>query len=290
MDTVFAGHDFVVREGSTATRNVESVANLNAFDCLDSHEGRSELSIDTPIPVNVATESGWESMNDDFDHSAKSVAGNPGSLDLVDHCGTRRCISAAHRIGVDCITLFRRRDHAIRQLGRADRHDVTDHLGPRRLSQEGLGNGPKGHTCCGFAGAGSLENRSHVVEVVLLNSHEVGVARPRACQRGVARLCGKSLGVHRVGRHDGLPLGPLGVTHLDRDRPTHGEPMPHPTNDPNSILLELHASAASVTEATAGQLRIDIGRRHLNACREPISDRHQHWAVRLTSCQPTQHA
>ena len=143
---------------------------------------------------------------------------------------------------------------AARRLGLPDRHDVADHLGTDGLAEERLGHGAERDPGGGLAGAGPLEHRAGVVEVVLLHADEVGVARARTRQRRVARLLGQQLRVDRVGRHHRLPLGPLAVADLDGDRAAHGEAVPDPADDPHGVLLELHPGTATVAEPATGQL------------------------------------
>ena len=75
----------------------------------------------------------------------------------------------------------------------------------------------------GLARRGPLEHRAGLVEAVLLHAGQVGVAGPRAGSAAALRAsASSSTRVDRVGRHHLLPLGPLGVADLDRDRAAHG--------------------------------------------------------------------
>ena len=113
----------------------------------------------------------------------------------------------------------------------------------------------------GLAGAGPLEHRPGVVEAVLLHADEVGVARPRAGQRGVAgqvrELGSASTGsaamtVDHLG-HSVLPTrtatGPPWVT-----------PVAHAAEELDLVALERHPGAAAVAEPAPGELVRDLRR------------------------------
>ena len=65
-------------------------------------------------------------------------------------------------------------------------------------------------------------------------------------------------GVDRVGRHHGLPLGPLGVADLDRDRAALGLAVPDAAEDGDRVGLELHPGAAAEAEPAPGQRVGDV--------------------------------
>ena len=87
------------------------------------------------------------------------------------------------------------------------------------------------------------------------------MAGPGPGQGGVAGQRVELDGVDRVGRHHLLPLGPLGVADLDRDRAALGLAVADAADDRDLVLLELHPGAAAVAEPAAGQRVGDVARR-----------------------------
>ena len=94
--------------------------------------------------------------------------------------------------------------------------------------------------------------------------------------------------VDRVGRHHRLPLGPLGVADLDRDRSALGLAVPDAADQGDLVLLELHPGAAAVAEPAPGQRVADVVGGHPDVGGQPLEDRHQGRAVGLTRGQPAQ--
>ena len=116
------------------------------------------------------------------------------------------------------------------------------------------------------------------------------MAGPRPGQRRVAgRPLELGRGVDRVGGHHLLPLGPLGVADLDRDRAALGLAVPDAADQGDLVLLELHPGAAAVAEPPARQGVADVVGGHPHVGGQPLEDRDERRAVRLTRRQPTQH-
>ena len=199
----------------------------------------------------------------------------------------------AHRRGVDRVPVVRGRQRSVDGVTLTDRHHVRDDLGTEHGTQELLGDGAEGDPGRGLPGGGPLQHRAGVVEAVLLHAGEVGVTGPGPGQRGVAgqRLQGVGGGVvRRVGSHDLLPLRPLGVADLHRERPAHRHPVPDAAEQRDLVLLELHPGAAAVAEPAAGELGGDVGRGHRHTCRQSFEDGNQGGTMRFTCGEPAQHA
>jgi len=130
----------------------------------------------------------------------------------------------------------------------------------RQLAQVRTRHGAQRRPGSRFAGAGALQDRSRVVEAVLLHAGQVGVPWPRARQLFVASQVFQLGGIDRVGRHDLFPLGPLGVLDVHGHRPTLGEPVPDPAQELDVVGLEAHPRASAEAEAPARQLLVDVGR------------------------------
>ena len=166
---------------------------------------------------------------------------------------------------------------------------MGDDPGADRLLEEVAGHPAERDPGRGLAGGGALEDRPGLVEAVLLHADQVGVAGPGPGQRGVAGQRVELGGVDRVGRHHLLPLGPLGVADLDRDRAALGLAVADAADDRDLVLLELHPGAAAVAEPAAGQGVGDVGGGHPDMGGQPLEDRDQGRAVGLARGQPTQH-
>ena len=282
--------DLVVGHRPPAAGGLQAVADLDGLHRLHAHQRAGQAGVEPAVPVHVAAQARRQAVDDDLDDPTEGVAVLPDVVDLRDHARARRRVGAADGVLVDPRVVVRPGQDAVRHQDRADRDDVADHLGADGLPQERRRDGAEGDPGGGLAGAGPLEHRPGVVEAVLLHARQVGVAGPRAGERGVPRLPGEDLGVDRVGGHDRRPLGPLGVADLDRDRSALGAAVPDPAGERDLVLLEGHPGAPAVPEPAAGQGGVQVGGLHLDAGREPLEDGGELLTVRLTCGQPAQHA
>ena len=82
-------------------------------------------------------------------------------------------------------------------------------------------------------------------------------------------------GIDRIGRHDGLPLRPLGVADPDRDGAAQRDAVPDAAGQLDLVLLELHPGAAAVTGPAARQGMGDVGRGDLDSGGHALADGHQ---------------
>ena len=163
-------------------------------------------------------------------------------------------------------------------------------LDAERLPQERPRDGSCRDARRGLAGAGALQHRPGVVEPVLEHARVVGVTGPRPGQRRVAGAVLQHGGIDGVGGHHGLPLRPLGVADLDRDRAAERDAVADAGEHGDLVLLELHPGTAAVAEAAAGQLAGDVVGGDVDACDHAFDHGHQGAAVGFTSCSPSQHA
>ena len=282
--------DLVHRLAAAPPRDVEAVADLDALDGLDAHEGAGQPGVDPPVAVHVAAEARRQAVREHLDDAAERVALALRGVDLRDEPVAGGGVEDADRARVDGSEVGgggQRR--ALDDLA-ADAHDVREHLDAVRLAQERLGDRAQGDPRGRLPGAGPLEHGTGVVEAVLLHADEVGVTGAGAGQRRVAGEPGEHLGVDGVGRHDRLPLGPLGVADPHGDRPALRQPVPHPAEELDVVALEGHPRAPAVTEPAAGQLVGERVRGRGHAGGEPLEHRHEGGAVGLPGGQPAQHA
>src|SRR5699024_4881108 len=126
----------------------------------------------------------------------------------------------------------------------------------------------------------------------------VGVAGARAGQRTVAgdlalvagaRVDQQVLARHRIGAHHLLPLRPLGVRDLDRERRAEGEPMAETAVDRQHVLLELLTAAAAVAEPAPGERRLQIVTGQLDAGGDAVEQGDEGGAVGFPGREPAQH-
>ena len=269
---------------------VEAVADLDALDRLDAHQRAGQPRVEPAVPVHVRAEARRQAVHDHLDDAAEGVAVLVGLVDLGDHRLAGVGVEAAHRVGVERVHVGRGRDRAGRGLGGADRDDVRDHLDAERLLQERRATAPSAtRAAVSRAVARSRIGRASSKSYFCMPTRSAWPGRGRV-SGGVAgqRL---ELGlVDRVGGHHLLPLGPLGVADPDRDRAAEGAAVPHPAEELDLVLLELHPGAAAVAEAASRERVDDVLRRDLDVGGQTFEDGDQGRAVGLAGSEPTQHA
>ena len=109
----------------------------------------------------------------------------------------------------------------------------------------------------------------------LRNLVQSGVTWARTGQGLVASEPFELCRIDRIGGHHGLPLGPLSIADLDRDRPAHRQPVTHPAEHTHRVGLELHPRAATVAETTASQLPRQLRGRDLHTRDHAVEHRDQ---------------
>ncbi len=106
-------------------------------------------------------------------------------------------------------------------------------------------------------------------------------------------LCQRRVRRPRRRRHLLVPLvapEPLGVLDLDHHRRSERAAMAYSTDDRELVLLEFLAGAASVAEAPARHLGLDLIDGDLQTGRQSFDDGHQGLAVGLTCGQEAEHS
>ena len=150
---------------------------------------RGELRVEAPVPVHVRAEARRKPVREHLDDAAEGVALLVGGVDLGDHRSGCRRVEAPQRVGVE----RRRRRPASGSAAPsgtahgADRQRVADQP-DAELGEERASDRAERDAGGGLASARALEHVAGLVEVVLLHADEVGVARPRAGERGPATL------------------------------------------------------------------------------------------------------
>ena len=287
---VGGGHDLVVGQRAGRGGELEAVADLDALDRLDAHQRAGEAGVEPAVPVHVRAQARRQPVDDTprrrrrgcrrpcgpasiaatiaFDASGSRLrTGSSSSRATSSAPGTRPAGAVTPPSPTTCETIRARR--------------------PARGSCWPPGRGRPGPRSRGRRRA---PGSAGLVEVVLLHADQVGVAGPGPGQRRVAGQLVQLGLVDRVGRHDLLPLGPLGVAHLDRDRSAHGLAVPDAAEDRDLVLLELHPGAAAVAEPAPGQGVGDVVGGDRDVGGQALEDRDQGRAVGLARGEPTQHA
>src|SRR5262249_1609789 len=272
-DPVRSGDDLIMGLRAPGPGLGERVADLDALDRLDRHQGGGEPGVERAVPLTAPARAGRPPVREALDDPAERVGVPLGRVDLLDHPAARVRVEAAQRVGVDAFGVLGPghepgfRGHA------AQLDDVGDDLDAERLAQEGPRDGTEGDPGGGLPGARPLEDRPRVDVAELLHAGQVGVARPGAGERGVAREAGGHVGVARVRGHHALPLRPLGVADPDGHRAALGHTVPDTADDLDLVLLEAHPGTAAVAEAAAAKLLCDLGARHGDPGGHAVQDR-----------------
>ena len=79
-----------------------------------------------------------------------------------------------------------------------------------------------------------------------------------------------------------FPVLPVAICDLHRDRRADGPPVPYSGEDVGSIGLDAHAAAAAISLLASPQFPIDECLIDFESGREPLHQRDQGLAVRLT--------
>ncbi len=86
-----------------------------------------------------------------------------------------------------------------------------------------------------------------------------------------------------------LPVFPVAVFKLDRDRRADGQSMPHAGEDVGGVALDLHASAAAVTLLAAPQFAVEKRLIDLHSGRQAGKKGDQGFSMRLARGEVAQH-
>src|SRR2546426_1371454 len=116
--------------------------------------------------------------------------------------------------------------------------------------------------------------RSDVAMAVLHGAGEVRVARPRPRDLLLRRV--------RLGsadRHRGLPVLPVAVGDVERDRAAERRAPPDAGENADLIALDLHAPAAPVAALAAREVLVDLALGERQTGRDAVDDRDQGLAV-----------
>ena len=193
------------------------------------------------------------------------------------------------RVGVDGGFVLRARHEVVGRLDLADRDHVAEDLDAEDLAEQPPGHLAERHPRGRLPRAGPLQHRPGVGVPELLHPGQVGVTGPRPGQRRVPGLAVQRRRVHRVGRHDRLPLRPFGVRDPDRDRAAERAAVPDAAGDLDLVPLERHPRAAAVAGPPAGQRGGHVPGVHPHPGGHALADRDERAPVRFACGQPAEH-
>ena len=258
---VVGGHDLVVGQRARGGGEREAVADLDALDRLDAHQRAGQPRVEAAVPVHVRAEARRQPVDDDLDDAAEGVAVLVGLVDRARPSPRGVGVEAAHRVVVERAATSSGCGHG-RRAARATPPSSTtwrDDPGADGLLEE-VRTRPRPSAT--RAAVSRAEARSRIGRAssksyfcMPTRSAWPGRGRVSAALRASAVELGR---VDRVGRHHLLPLGPLGVADLDRDRPALGLAVPDAADERDLVLLELHPGAAAVAEPAPGQRVGDV--------------------------------
>ena len=135
--------------------------------------------------MDVRSQTGWQTSNDDLNHTTECVAFLVSGCDFGLHGLTACRVEAADRILIQGCNITRPRQLQTSAHRSADRDYVTHDAHISRLLQEGTSNCTKCDSGSRFPGTGPFENRADIVEAVLLHAHQIGVAGTRPGKRRI---------------------------------------------------------------------------------------------------------
>ena len=240
-------------------------ADLDGLLRLDREDGLGELPVEPPIPLDVRPEPGRHAGSDDLVDAAEGIALLLRLLDVRhtplrqlgrEHADGALVGGAVERLGA----VFEERiGEAAPRLGVVVGHlpeadDVAADLDAEVLQQQAR-QGAAGHPHGRLAGARTVDDGADVVETVLLDPHEVGVAGAREGHFFDA-LAG-ALDGHHLGPA-GAVLAVRGVVQPEGDGAAERFGKPDAGVDVHAILLDLRPAAAPVAEPPPRQVVVDL--------------------------------
>ena len=134
-----------------------------------------------------------------------------------------------------------------------------------------------------FAGGSALQNVACLRKIVFQRPRQVGVTR---AGRRHALMAG---GVALAHRQRLLPIFPVSVFQLDRNRRTYRHAVTDAGKNVRGVTLDLHAAAAAIALLPAPEFPVEKCLVHFEPGRQARKESDQSFAVRLSSCEVAQH-
>src|SRR6185312_3656263 len=269
--------DLIVRFGAGAMRGLEAQTELDGLHRGNRHHCASEAAVEFSIPRNVRAESHRNSVADDLADPAERIPFAFHRIDALDHPACRCWIERAQRglIGyrIDVIGEWIR---SLR-IDAAQVHDVAADAHTELAEKDATDRSGR-NACRGLAGGCALENVTSIGAVVLEHARQVGMARTRPCDDSLPRL---GITLAQGGIHDLLPILPIAVGNEHRDWGANRRASSHAGQNLDSVLLDLHASAAAVALLPTREIDVDVLRGNRKAGGHALEDAHESWSVRF---------
>ena len=146
------------------------------------------------------------------------------------------------------------------------------------VAQHQLGKGAGGHASCRLAGRRALQHVTGVRKVVLQGPGQIGVPWPRRSHRLVLGW------IPRLHRKLLLPVLPVAIHDLDRDRRANRLPVAHAAENVRLVGLDLHAAAAAVALLAPPQFAVHEIEIDRHAGGQSGDQRNQCFPMRLPGC------
>ena len=230
----------------------------------------------------MRSKAGDKTERDHLEHPSERFVGLPQTIDLGDHLLRGLGVEAPHGRLVDVLEVLRLQIRSARRTHARDLDHVAVDADAER-GQKRLADGAADHPSSGLPCAGALEDVTHVAEAVLLCPDKVGVTRARQVNLG-------HIAVDRPRVHSLLPVGVVAVAHLKRDRPAERAAVPDPARHLDSVALDLHPTAAAMSELASLKVAVERVAVELEPGRHPLEDARQARAVRLAGgCEAERH-
>jgi hypothetical protein len=177
-------------------------------------------------------------------------------INPLNHSRRRSRIEAAQGVSIHGIDITRTGNFS---PGR--NHDVTDGHGVRdgldtQFGEETADNGTESDASCRLTSRSTLQDRSSIIEAVLLHADEISVTGPGTCQCGSATGF-RNVAVNGFRIHHVNPFGPFRVADPQGNGPTHRQSVANTPRDVDVVCFEFHAGTATVTESATREVVTD---------------------------------
>src|SRR5699024_7815560 len=97
--------DRIVGGAPPSSGDLEAVADLDALDRLDAHDGSGEGGGEFSVPVDVTAEADGNPVGDGLDDAAQRITLLRGGFDLGDHGRRGLVVEAADLVVVDAVEI-----------------------------------------------------------------------------------------------------------------------------------------------------------------------------------------
>ena len=104
-NTVLADRNLVVSGSAGAVSGCETVANLNALNSLNTHQGCGKARVQAAVPVHVRTQSGRHTVREHLNHAAEGLAVLVRLIHTLNHSFRGGLIEAAQRVSIQLLNV-----------------------------------------------------------------------------------------------------------------------------------------------------------------------------------------